>query len=98
MEACDLARGRHSRHVRVVRRARARRAGRPHRLTMPRTRILVGPAVGDRITLESLVARLAHYLAHVDVERIEIAVTRQLLDDSPLTSVTSPSLPRGFDA
>lgn len=51
------------------------------------------PAVPDQATLASLVARLGHYLAHVDVERIVIAVTPGLAGSGCGHIVSDP----GFD-
>lgn len=60
-------------------------------------RLLVGPAVADTTTLESIVARLAHYLAHLDVESIVVVVTPELARTDPHRSVVDPDLPMGFD-
>lgn len=60
-------------------------------------RLLVGPAVDDRATLESIVARLAHYLAHLDVESIVITVTPELAKADLRRYLVDPDLPKGFD-
>ena len=46
--------------------------------------LLVAPRVADPYTLLSLTARLAHYLAHVDVRRIAIPVTPDLAESAGL--------------
>lgn len=60
-------------------------------------RLFVGPAVADKATLESIVARLAHYLAHVDVQSVVIAVTPEMARADPSRFVRQPGLPSGFD-
>lgn len=61
-------------------------------------RLLVGPAVPDKATLESIVARIAHYLSHVDVESVVVAVTPELARADVSRYITDPDLPSGFDA
>lgn len=61
-----------------------------------RRRLFVGPVVDDPAVLHSLVARLAHYLSHVDIERIVIATTQSLADDAA-TALDGTDPPAGID-
>jgi hypothetical protein len=60
-------------------------------------RLLVAPVVEDLATLRSLVARLGHYFAHVDAERIAILVAPALATLDPMEFVRHHELPAGFD-
>ncbi len=58
--------------------------------------LLVAPRVADPSTLLSLTARLAHYLAHLDVRRISIPVTQDLATSADWLAEARP--PIGIDA
>lgn len=64
---------------------------------MVRSRILVGPEVPDRSTLESLLARLGHYFAHIDPERIVVVLGPQITEDVAMDAVAEAVVPHGFD-
>jgi hypothetical protein len=61
-------------------------------------RVLVGPAVPDVATLDSLLARLAHYFAHVEPEVIAISIGTSLTIDEAMASVERFRPPAGFAA
>ena len=62
-----------------------------------RKRIMVAPIVDDVAVLQSLVARLAHYLSHVGVERITVPVSASLASYDPPRLLSDPRVPVGFD-
>lgn len=65
---------------------------------MIRRSILIGPEVPDEATLASLVARVAHYLSHVDLDKILVVLGADLDVRVARSLLESPTPPCGFSS